>query len=340
MDISDKIKKRGFSPPVLPSERVLIEMYRASRKTIRKALKILEQKGEIETNSGRLRTIIPAEKIMLGPKTKVIRCLVTRWSEYYTIVLNIINTMIKQRGYVPDFHFQKSDCSYDENMFAKETMDGAILVGIMNDEIISRIRQKIHPRPMVLINHTTNLRVDTATPYSLAAGFMAGEHLAKSGHKNIGAIFKDMPEDRNFRHSFEGFKEALISHGMECNNNICLWATDNLIPHNKLDIFFDKNKFTGIFVSSYCAHGEVVCGYLESRRKTIPNDVSVIGCDDIDIKIGNKSIALDVVRTDWKTITKLAVNRLFDLIDKASDAGCIRFLVHPSLVIRGSVKNQ
>ena len=109
------------------------------------------------------------------------------------------------------------------------------------------------------------------------------------------------------------------------------------IDYNKLDEFFDKNRFTGIFLSSYHAHGEVVYRYLESKKMTVPNDMSMVGSDYMDLEIGNRTISLDALKTNWEKITEVAVNRLFELIKKR-DTNCIKHLVRQSLIVRGSVK--
>jgi LacI family transcriptional regulator len=111
-----------------------------------------------------------------------------------------------------------------------------------------------------------------------AGGFMAGEYLAKRGHKKI--LFVSEIKSRPFvMDRLSGFRDALSKYGVKISNDLILSVLDMPTVYETVKTMVKENDgFTAIF----CADGIFLRAVFNAVRdvgKSIPDDYSLISYD-------------------------------------------------------------
>ena len=167
-----------------------------------------------------------------------------------------------------------------------------------------------------------------------AGGFQVGKHLIELGHTQfafIGNISDDCPE---FNERFEGFQKALEGTGIIIDPELIVPALssedDGVSAANKL---LEKEKdFSAVF----CVSDLVAIGAMRAFNKhglNVPNDISVVGYDDIP-RSTYINPALTTVNQDTQKAGLLLVESLLDLIHNEKPKQ-LR-LLEPTLIKRDS----
>lgn len=220
-------------------------------------------------------------------------------------------------------------------LFSERNLDGAFIMGIkISDDYYKQLTTIDYP--CVLFD------VDVRNPKTSCVGidntkgaFMAVEHLIKLGHKKIAFINGHKDAFVSYER-LDGYYLALKRYGIDADEKLIVHsdftgkgagdAVENLIKSGK--------EFTGLFCSSdLMAVGAMEA--LENLGYRVPEDVSVVGFDDITIA-QYTSPKLTTIRQDREKIGESAANILISLINgQVFD----RVLVTPELIIRESTKN-
>jgi DNA-binding LacI/PurR family transcriptional regulator len=148
---------------------------------------------------------------------------------------------------------------------------------------------------------------------NIAGGMLATEHLVANGHRRI-AFFGDvgLPE---VGHRFEGYERALAKHAIS--------ATTDLIHHTPFmegsargavaNLLDKKTRFDAIFASSDMLAMEAISA-LRERGLPVPNDVAVVGYDDI-VLARYYHPALTTIRQPVSSGAEAMVDALLKIVD-------------------------
>lgn len=171
------------------------------------------------------------------------------------------------------------------------------------------------------------------------AAFEGTGHLLKLGRKRIGLILSENPKVES-EEKLEGYKRALESAGLPFSKELIAKGKNSIeggfAAAGKL---LDKGNPDGIFAST----DQMAFGVMEKLKqlgKAIPEDVSLIGFDDLETGA--------VVEPKLTTITKptyrmglVAARLLFDMIEEGFDAADGQeILLQSKLKIRKSCGNK
>lgn len=112
-------------------------------------------------------------------------------------------------------------------------------------------------------------------------GYLAGEHLAKLGHQRMAMI---LPENStvNVRERLRGFKAAMNDAGLADDDCIEIHADFGMDEGYHATAAVMESKVTAVF----CADDVIAIGLyrgLNEHGLKVPDDISVIGYDDIDL---------------------------------------------------------
>ncbi|MGD9489079.1 MAG: LacI family DNA-binding transcriptional regulator [Calditrichaceae bacterium] len=219
--------------------------------------------GFIITEDHFLRTEPFYTKIFLGTEFEA------RLSEYY-ILLTTIPTDYKPTDPLPRFVLEGN-------------VDGVIIAGKIPDSIINRLKQ--FKLPIIFVDYYppegdfSAVLIDNVT-----GGLQATEHLISCGHKKIGFIGGDI-DHPSIRDRFQGYKTALEKNKIIYNPS---YAVTNELGTNRecgynaaKKLLSQNNDITSIFIcNDAMALGAMQ--YLKSQNKIIPDDISIIGFDDVE----------------------------------------------------------
>ena len=168
---------------------------------------------------------------------------------------------------------------------------------------------------------------------------LATEYLIKLGHKKI--FFLGNRKLLSLRERFRGFMDTLKRY--EINN------TDNFVPTKFIKtggiyniegiisyILSRQENITAIFSGNdYLAIKSIE--EINNKGIKIPEDISVIGYDNIEISSMIK-IPLTTIRQPKYLLGKLAAEQLLGILENRSDKELRRVILRPELVIRQSCK--
>lgn len=112
-------------------------------------------------------------------------------------------------------------------------------------------------------------------------GYLAGQHLAKLGHRHMGIM---LPEDStiNVQKRLQGFKKAMHDAGLNADNCIEIYASFSMESGYQATQKVLDSGVSAIF----CADDLLAIGLyrgLNERGLKVPDDLSIVGYDDIEL---------------------------------------------------------
>jgi DNA-binding LacI/PurR family transcriptional regulator len=112
-------------------------------------------------------------------------------------------------------------------------------------------------------------------------GLQATSHLIQQGRKRIAYIGDFRSGEAKLR--FEGYCQALQSHGLEVNADMFILSPYTpLESQEAMHAFCDKGiSFDALFAASDLIAINAM-GVLNARGLKVPDDISVVGYDDVD----------------------------------------------------------
>lgn len=194
--------------------------------------------------------------------------------------------------------------------------------------------------PIILVHEcleNKNLGISCVTVDNYYGGYIITNYLIESGHKNI-AYITGILDTKSLLDRFSGYKKALEDSGLNFDRNIIeLCPNENAKDGYKAakKILSKANKPSAIFCfNDYSAYG--VIDYCIENKIKIPEDISIVGFDDIEFS-GLGFINLTTVRQPIEKITECAIKILSNEIEgNLKTASIIK--LKPELIIRNSVK--
>jgi DNA-binding LacI/PurR family transcriptional regulator len=297
----------------LPGERTLAKDFGFSYMTIRKAIENLVTEGvlyKIPTKGTFVADRKTTKKI-----TKVIGYFLDSsiesglTSPYYSLIFNALEKQATKHGYSLIYFSDIGDSSSLKHM---NKIDGVIV------SCFPRIENMIHDIskqvPVVVIDNSSS---DKTIPSVIIDNFNAVsdsvDYLCKLGHKRIGFMTgledSDVGKDR-----YAGYKSGLNTHGIKLNEELVYRGNYSFESGAQgADYFLSLKKTPTAII---CANDTMA---IAATRKIIqyglnvPEDISVIGFDDITVA-SQIHPALTTVSAPIDKIAELAFNMLISQI--------------------------
>lgn len=206
---------------------------------------------------------------------------------YFSELLRAFEAKLSDLGYafrVKTLHIEKSFQHDLVSLFRGSDVDGVLLVATdMQEEDVAMV-QRIEPRLVVLDAMYDALDVNCVVMDNHLGGALAARHFIEAGHLRIGYIQSKI-RIPNFEMRKVGFFSELQRHGLSCAEED-VWSVDSsidasceaLVPLLKASdsrptAFFAENDYMAIGM----LRALLECGI------RVPDDVSVVGFDNIDM---------------------------------------------------------
>lgn len=180
----------------------------------------------------------------------------------YSVVLSVVN---------------RENCF--EDMMMKWNLDGAVVFGIDNDEMVKILGN--YAVPVLLIDsYITSSNFYRMNLQDEEAAYMATKFLIEEGHKNIAVVTGKVEKSMLLEARLEGYKRALGDSGIAFRQE-SVFEGDVTYEYGfeaakKIE---EDPDITGILASAdIVAFG--VINYLQSKGRKIPEEYSVVGFDD------------------------------------------------------------
>ncbi|MFC1720305.1 LacI family DNA-binding transcriptional regulator [Pseudomonadota bacterium] len=170
----------------------------------------------------------------------------------------------------------------------------------------------------------------------IQAGMDATRHLIDFGHRNIAVITGDI-NSTSARDRLEGFRGAMSQSGLQPNENLIAYSDYSLHGGETAveTLLLQKNRPSAIF----CFSDEIAVGCMYALRRhhfNVPDDISVIGFDDIPIS-QYVTPPLTTISQPTEEIGAICTTILLDLIEDKQPEKLRHILPH-RLVLRESTR--
>jgi LacI family transcriptional regulator len=274
--IKDISKAVGVS--INTVSRALNDKPDINEKTKEKILEKAKELGYIKNSFG---------SILKTQRSKIIGVIIPDSSNpFFSEVFKGIEEEARKNDYQTMIINTEGKYSFEEKAIStliERRVDGILLFPMQNKyEDIEKLLTKKYP--VVLVGRgVENWNVDEIYNNEIKGGFLATEHLIKKGCKKIIMIsaekFNTAGKNREL-----GYLKALEENKIEYKNIVNINKLHEGLyfeeGENIVQKIVDKEKVDGIF----CYNDLIAYGAIESLKKkniNVPNDVKVVGYDDI-----------------------------------------------------------
>lgn len=332
----------------IESEPDLIKKYGISSATIRKAFAELSKEGLVTRENGK-GTFVNFSTLT-KPSTKINKKITfLNYSEpdkieygYETstfVMYDIQRGMLKesykrkiQLDILNVFLINGKRVPVDLEEIIKDT-DGVIFPHI--DEYLFD-KNILKRKPYIIVNNPEKDKTLNQVYISYEeAGFLAVEHLIKIGHKSIGFI-RSANDNVWYKSRENGFRKAMENYHLPVNENWIIKCDGNRKSDGfnaGLELIKMSSRPTAIYVDTdWKALG--VCEAILKRGLKIPQDIAVIGTDNIGpVQIARPSLSTIGVPREKQGAKAVEI---LEKIIKKEFKGTIQYEIKPKLIIRNS----
>ncbi|RLD29033.1 MAG: LacI family transcriptional regulator [Bacteroidetes bacterium] len=279
-------------------------------------------------------------------KTNIIGVIVPKISHYFTsTVLDGIIEEVESYGYTVLVFESKNNFERQTEMLntmLQFGVDGILMSLTRETKNIQNILNILERVPLVLFDKVSKKIPCTQIIINdKKSAFDAIEHLINIGKKRI-AIFKEAENSFISEQRFQGYLQALESHGFPIDEKLILSTEDISLKQGKrlADIVLAlKTKPDAIFaITDSCAIGAIQV--LKTHNIKIPEDIAVVGFSN--------SFSSTIIEPNLTTIDqpgnkigKIAVKYLMQELERDSKDNFFNKTVEiqTNLIIRGSTFN-
>ncbi|OXS61698.1 LacI family transcriptional regulator [Cohnella sp. CIP 111063] len=201
---------------------------------------------------------------------------------FYSEMISAIEAVVREDGYHIILAGVDKGKTYLD-ISTSRNLDGAIIMGIYSEQLYEECKQA--NIPIVLIdsyvhdNEFTNVGIDDEL-----GGYMATKHLIDNGHRNIGLVTGMIRKDGVVEKRFLGYKRALQEAGLFYNPDYVFENSVSYV-HGRSSGALIAEKYpeiTGVFATADMVAFGLIRGIKEAGKE-VPEDISVIGFDDISM---------------------------------------------------------
>ncbi|OGU33738.1 MAG: hypothetical protein A2068_12545 [Ignavibacteria bacterium GWB2_35_6b] len=274
--------------------------------------------GFILTDDHFLRTEPFYTRIFLGTEFEA------RDGEYY-ILLTTIKSDFSETDQLPRFVLDRS-------------VDGVIIAGKIPEILIDKLSK--YNIPLIFVDFISSKgNYPVVLIDNIQGGLLAANHLISYGHKNIAFIGGDINHP-SINERLTGYKKALESAGINPNKKYISTSSpypDRQNGYNSAKKIFENNKDVTAVFACNDAMAIGVMHYLKDNGYTIPNDVSVVGFDDVEADL-MLDPPLTTIRVPKIELGAEALRLMINIL-KSKNSSAKKILVPVELIIRKSTKS-
>ena len=226
-------------------------------------------------------------------------------------------------------------------ILSSQGADGFLMVGAFVDENIMEAITSMAgkpPRPIVLVDAYSNSdSFDTVVSDNFRAAYQAVEYLIRKGHRHIGLVGSEPTSYPSLKQRRGGYSRALRENEIT-NSYIANFNIRKESSHDPtIRLMREHPQITALFgINDLVAVNTIRA--LQEMGLRVPQDVSVIGYDDIDLAAITKP-ALTTFHVDTVAMGRAAVQLLISRLENP-DSARMTLTIHPTLIERESVAER
>ena len=265
----------------------------------------------------------PIAQSLKTDKTKTIGVIVRDITGFYTSrTIRGIDDYCKSSEYNVVIYNTDFDSEIEARSLRALTqirVDGIVIASSgKNTTLIAEYGERGIPIVQFQLEHDGSEKNIIISDYKKAA-FEATEYLIQLGHKRICFVTQDFKNTKSRNERYLGYLEALNKYNIPLDENLIqLWDRETGLHNSAKNILNMPNAPT-VFFTQHLAITTDVLQELNSEHISIPDDVSILGFDDIPMADFFK-VPITVVKQEPYIIGNEAAKLLLNLIsNKQSD---------------------
>lgn len=326
--IKDVAAKAGVS--ISTVSKVISGNYPVSEKTRKKVLKVIKELN--------YQPNLTARSLVLKKTHTIGVVLPDIHGEFFSEIIKGIDKKAREFGYHVLLTSSHSDLKeLDEVLISllNGRVDGLIIMNptLKSVYVESRLLRKV---PLVLLNCCGEIQnADVILIDNYAGAYNLTKHLIKHGHKKI-AVITGPSDNLDSIERLRGYKDALRESGIEPSPELEFQGdfTESSGYEIMKTILSLPDKPTAVFA----LNDDMAIGAIQYSKKAgirIPSDIAIAGFDDIPMaSYIHPSLTSVHVPIDRAGI--LAAEKLFERIEKGSQAKFTKVVLETTLVVRES----
>ncbi len=232
---------------------------------------------------------------------------------YYGTLVDTMYLECEKNGYELQVFISKNSMDMMTNILGKRVDGAVILNGWIGEEQETALRKEKIPT-IFLDREICSQKISSLVFDSYTQGADAGRYLLTLGHKTFGYI-RGAENNYDSSERFKGYSHVLEEAGHP------------LLTENIFDGFFDRDatyqatmklleKERKLPRAVFAANDQSAIGFMEALREcniSVPEEISIIGCDNIDISQWFTP-RLTTIDTFYEKQGRMAVIQLLKLI--------------------------
>jgi LacI family transcriptional regulator len=192
--------------------------------------------------------------------------------------------------------------------------------------------------PVVILNRKVNIKGTTCVFSDDRDGaYQAVNFLINQGHRKIGLI-KGKEGFLNSKERLAGYKLAMDKSGISIDNNyITSGKFDVISGYNGMNKILENNK--ELPTAMFCSNDEMAFGAIRAiteKGLRVPEDISVVGFDDIDM-CKYITPSLSTVRREITKVAYSGTKILFNMLDNKNSNDVSFTKIECKLKVRQSI---
>lgn len=329
----------------LPSENELMERFRVSRQTVRRAMEELTEKGIVEGRRGSGTYVTVNTRRYAAGKEIRIAVMLTYVDTYiFPSIIKGIESVLSSEGCT--LQIAMTDNAVEkERMLLKEFIHTQSVDGIIAETVKSALpnpNMELYREienmgiPVLFVNsYYKELDIPHISMDDRKAGYLAAKHLAECGHTRIGGIFK--ADDGQGHLRYAGYTDALMEQEIKIRGDQVIWIdSEELRTMGEESAKFLK-RLKGC-TACVCYNDETAYKIVEIFRKAghrVPEDLSVVGIDNSGLA-KFCPVPLTSVENPVEKLGRTAAERMTWKIFRNEEIETVEF--EPQLIMRNSVQ--
>jgi LacI family transcriptional regulator len=217
-----------------------------------------------------------------------------------------------------------------------DAVDALLLVGAFLNDTVARVVERHSTRLVLVDAYAASDLHDAVVSDNFKGAYQATTYLIQHGHRHIGLVGSHPQAYPSIQKRRQGYVQALqdgdASEPYFADCHLC----DKEAHDATVDLLSRNPQVTALLG----ANDEVAVAVMEAAQtlgRRIPNDLSVVGFDNIDLA-AHLSPALTTMHVDKIGMGRLAVQLLINRVEYP-DASPVTAIIHPHLVERQSVRD-
>ncbi|GAB2717593.1 LacI family DNA-binding transcriptional regulator [Paenibacillus thermoaerophilus] len=304
--IADLAKMTGLAKSTISG--VLNNKSGFSEKTRQKVLKAAEQYGYVPNEIARGLTSKFTKTIGLVIKDIT--------NPFYNQITKGVQEIANAFGYTVFLCSSGEDHEAEINQIEAmvgRRVDGLIIAPLLEEVTFDHIYElKRKSLPFALLGKIPGLDCDWVEFDDYSGGRQAAEHLIENGHTQIGFI-TGLRTSRASKMRYSAFKDTLVANGLTLNPDYVFHEAQSFMDGVEIGqrvLQMDRRPTALICFDDVIAMGVIKA--LEQSGLKVPDDLSVIGFDDIDMMLFPLTTVSIPTYEAGKTLARILFERIFD----------------------------